>query len=260
MASSNSSRPAPVRAEMKSAWGSEACNRRNSSGAEQVALVVDVHARHLGGLDLGQHAAHGGHVPLAFGAGGVDHVQHQIRLGDFFERRAKGRDQRVRQPIDEANGVGHQQFASIGQAHPPHERIQRHKQRVGGFGSLAGQQIEERRLAGVGVADQRHRRHRLLLPPLAQLRAPASHFVDGLADVVNAGADPAPVGFKFGFTGPARADTAAQPRQREAGPGQPRQQVLELGEFDLPLAFARLRTPREDVENQLRPVDGLEAR
>ena len=44
-----------------------------------------------------------------------------------------------------------------------------------------------------------------------------------------------------------------------AGPDEPRQQVFELRELDLQLAFARPRAPREDVENELRAIDDLPA-
>ena len=40
---------------------------------------------------------------------------------------------------------------------------------------------------------------------------------------------------------------------------QPRQQVFQLRELDLQLAFARPRAPREDVENELRAIDDLAA-
>ncbi len=59
--------------------------------------------------------------------------------------------------------------------------------------------------------------------------------------------------------GSARADAAAEPRQRVAGADQPRQQVFQLRELDLQLAFARPRAPREDVEDELRAIDDLAA-
>ena len=65
------------------------------------------------------------------------------------------------------------------------------------------------------------------------------------------------IGFELRFAGPARADAAAQPRERHARADEPRQQVLELRELDLPLAFPRSRAPREDVENELRPIEHL---
>ena len=100
--------------------------------------------------------------------------------GDLFERGAKRRDQRVRQPLDEADRVRHEQLAAIGQPHLPHERIERDEQRVRRHRVVAGQRVEQRRLAGVGVADERHGRHGRLLPPLAQLRAALPHRVDVL--------------------------------------------------------------------------------
>src|SRR5207253_4821123 len=74
---------------------------------------------------------------------------------------------------------------------------------------------------------------------------------------VDARADPAAIGFELRLARPARADAPAEPRERVAGADQPRQQVLQLRELDLQLAFARARPAREDVENQLRAVDDL---
>src|SRR6185369_14161944 len=58
------------------------------------------------------------------------------------------------------------------------------------------------------------------------------------------------------FAGAPRAD-AATPLSREVRPvsRQPRQEVLELGELDLQLPFDALRALREDVEDELAPVD-----
>ena len=69
-------------------------------------------------------------LSIAFRGAGGDHVQHEIGLRDLFERRAKCRDQRVREPIDEANRVGEKQFTPIGQLHLPDERIECHEQGV----------------------------------------------------------------------------------------------------------------------------------
>ena len=97
------------------------------------------------------------------------------------------------------------------------------------------------------------------MAPLAQLRAALPDVLDVVADGVDARPNPAAIGFELGFAGAARADAAAQPRQRRAGADQPRQQILQLRELDLQLAFARPRAPREDVENELRAVDDLAA-
>ena len=70
-------------------------------------------------------------------------------------------------------------------------------------------------------------------------------------------ADAAAIGFQLRFAGTARADAAAQARQRVRRSDQPRHQVLQLRELHLELAFARARAPREDVENELRAIDDL---
>jgi len=95
------------------------------------------------------------------------------------------------------------------------------------------------------------------VPAFAELRAAPPHLLDVGADRVNARADAPAIGFELRFTGASRADAAAEPRQRVARADQPRQQVLQLRELDLQLAFPRPRAPREDVENELRAIDDL---
>ena len=73
------------------------------------------------------------------GARRVDDVQQQVRLGHFFERGAERRDERVRQPIDEPDRVGHQQLAAIRQLDAADERIERDEQRVRRDRVVAGQ-------------------------------------------------------------------------------------------------------------------------
>ena len=119
------------------------------------------------------------------------------------------------------------------------------------------QPVEQRRLAGVGIADERDRRHVDLVAALAQLRSAPAHDFDLVLQRLHADADAPAIRFELGFAGAPRADAAAKTRQRLARSDQPRQQVLQLRELDLQLAFARAGAPREDVENQLRAIDDL---
>ena len=83
-------------------------------------------------------------------------------------------------------------------------------------------------------------------------------------------ADAAAVGFQFflaraantdapgSASRPARAATttfAAQTGHRGALPSQSRQQIVQLGQFHLQLAFAASGVPGKNVENELRPVN-----
>ena len=73
---------------------------------------------------------HRGDLSLALRAAGVDDMQDQVRLGHLLEGRAKRRDQRVRQAIDEADGVGHEQLTVVGEPYLTDQRIEGDEQRV----------------------------------------------------------------------------------------------------------------------------------
>ena len=77
----------------------------------------------------------------------------------------------VRQPLDESDRVRDEQLATVGQLHLAHERVERDEQCVRRDGVVTGERVEKRRLAGVGVSDERDRRHRGLVPAFAQLCA-----------------------------------------------------------------------------------------
>ena len=123
--------------DIERGWVGERAAAAARSGIEQVALVVDVQALDAARADLVEHRAHRGHVSLALGVRRVDDMQHEIGLGHLLERGAERRHERVRQPIDEADRVGHQQLAAIRQPHAAHERIERDEQRVGRLRRLA---------------------------------------------------------------------------------------------------------------------------
>ena len=63
------------------------------------------------------------------------------------------------------------------------------------------------------------------------------------------------VDLELGLARAASADAAAEPRERRVALGQPRQQVLELGQLDLELAVPGRGALGEDVEDQLGAVD-----
>ena len=155
------------------------------------------------------------------------------------------------------DGVAQQERPSVRQHHLAHQRVQGHEQRVRGFGLRLRQAVEERRLAGIRVANERDRWHVGLVPAIAQLRAPAPDRVDLLLETVNAHADLPAIHFELGFTGTAGTDAAAEPGHLRAHADQPRQQVFQLGQFDLELALARAGTSREDVEDELGAIHYL---
>ena len=124
---------------------------------------------------------------------------------------------------------------------------------------IAGERVEERRLAGVGVADEGDRRDGALLTALAQLRPPPANDVDFLRQHADALTNAPPIGLELGFAGTSRPDAAAQPRQGFARADEPRQEILQLRELDLQLPFPGARAAREDVEDELRAVHDFAA-
>ena len=101
---------------------------------ELIAFVVDLDEPARRSRRPPRAPAHGGHAPIAIRRRRIDDVQDQIGLGDLFERRAKRRDQRVRQAVDEPDRVRHEQLAAVRQPDLPDQRIERHEQRVRRFG------------------------------------------------------------------------------------------------------------------------------
>ena len=85
------------------------------------------------------------------------------------------------------------------------------------------------------------------------------HALELASDLHHAAADDATVRFELGLARPPRADAAAEPLEVRPLPDEPRQQIRELRQLDLQLALARARALGEDVEDQRRPVDDLQA-
>jgi hypothetical protein len=67
--------------------------------------------------------------------------------------------------------------------------------------------------------------------------------------------DAAPIDLELRFTGTARPDATAEPRERRAVADEVRLTETQLREFDLQLPFATARTLREDIEDHHRTID-----
>ncbi len=88
-------------------------------------------------------------------------------------------------------------------------RIQRGEQHVGGLHVGAGQAVEQRRLAGIGVADQRHDAVRHALAACAMQAARGLNLLQFALELGDALLDQAAVGFDLGFAGSAHESEAA---------------------------------------------------
>ncbi len=161
----------------------------------------------------------------------------------------------MRNLIDETDGIDDHDLVAVGQAQRSGRRVQSREQFVLDKHAGAGEQIHQRRLAGVGVADQgdRSEGHFVALAPLQAARA-----LDGgqaALQVADALANAPAVDFQLGFTRAAGADAAAQARQVGPLARQSRHEIFQLRQLHLQLAFVAARPLGEDVEDQLAAVD-----
>ena len=127
---------------------------------------------------------------------------------NFFERGAKRSEQSLWQIANESDRVG-DEYASIGRkADGANRRVERreHARRDEHFG--VAERVEERRFAGVGVADQRDGAERNCITRVAAQRALLADFVDRFLNFGDAIANAATVGLEFLFARATDADAA----------------------------------------------------
>ena len=221
----------------------------------QIALVENADLRHLLRADGRQHFLDRGDLVVAIGGARIDDVQHQVGLGRFGERRAKRRDEIMRQVADETDGVGeHDGFRAV-EVHSAQRGVERGEQLVRRIHATAGEPIEERGFAGIRVADNCDGAHSGAAPRPALRRARCRNARQPPAQKLHALRDQAPVGFELRFAWAAQADAAFLPLEVGPAAGEARRHVVQLRELHLQLAFGALRTLREDVENEARAID-----
>ena len=83
-------------------------------------------------------------------------------------------------------------------------------------------------------------------------------LVQPLLEVVYPPSDEPAVRLDLRLAWPSRADAAAQPFQVAPLAGQPRQQVLRLGQLHLQRPFPASRVASEDIQDQRRTIDDLD--
>ena len=125
----------------------------------QVDLVPDQQLGHAVGADFLQHRIHLLGLRAAHRGRRVDHVQEQIGVHGFFQRRTERCDQRMRQVADEADRVRDDDLARRRHPEAPRGGVEGREKLVCGERARVRQGIEQGRLAGIGIADERDREH-----------------------------------------------------------------------------------------------------
>ena len=188
------------------------------------------------------------------------HMEQQVCLNNLLQRALESLDKLGRKLADEANRVSQHNLATRRQGDSPHGRVECGEQHVLAEHTRAGQPVEKRRFTGIGIANQRHRRH-LAARAVAALQVPGAldlrEFARGADHPVQ---QHAAVGVDLALARTAE-ETAAAPRPLEMGPASYQAAAREghRGQLDLEPAGMGLGARPEDFPDQGGPVDHLAA-
>ena len=119
------------------------------------------------GDDFVDHLAHRVDLGQRVDVGAVDDVHQQVGVDHLFQRRAERLDQLGRQVPHEPDGVGEHERPPVVEFSTASGGFEGREQRVLHQHAGAGQRVEQAGLAGVGVADDRDRRHVAVQPAAA---------------------------------------------------------------------------------------------
>ena len=184
--------------------------------------------------------------------------RHWASLSGWASGGPEGGDQHRRQLRHEPDGIGQDDTSSRRQIESPHGGVEGGEKEVFGGDLRVGQTVEQRRLAGVGVADQRG--HRIRHPaPCGAVQPPRPfHRVQFAADSHDPLVDLAAIRLDLGFAGSAQ-ETAPAALALEMGPAsyQPAPLIGQVRELDLENALPGARARAENFENQPGTIDDL---
>ena len=227
-----------------------------------VGLVEHQQLGHLVGTDLCQHVAHSIELAERIGGAGIDDVHEVVGERGDLERALEGLDQSVRQVAHEPDRVGEQHRLAARQRQSTRGGVERGEQAVLDQHAGVGEQVQQRRLAGVRVADDGDVGEAAAAAALALQRPRCRPVAEVGLELGDAAHDAAPVDFDLGLaTTESGADATALLRQvgSLAAP-QTWQPVAQQRQLDLRLAFERVGVLTEDVEDHRGAVDRRAAR
>ncbi len=187
--------------------------------------------------------------------GHIDQMEQQVGPAHFLQRALERFDQRVRDLVDEADGIDEHDFIAVRQTKRAGCRVECRKELIFDEDTGARERVHQGGFSGVGVTDERNCSKRRFVALLALQRAGALDRFQSLFQMTDALADAPAVDFELRFTRAARADAAAQPRQMRPLARQARQQIFELCKFYLHLALVAARALGENIEDQLAAID-----
>ena len=224
---------------------------------EAVDFVKDHEGRFARRADFVQNGVHRLDLFTGLRMTDVHDVQQQVGPHDFLERGLECLDEAVRQFADEADGVSQQHVLIGGQAQAAGGGVERGEKFVLSKHLGAGQGVEQGGFAGIRVTDDGGERPVVALAPLALGGTLAADDFQFAGNSGNAVLHAAAVGFKLRFTVTTHPDAALLAGQVAPETGQAREQMLELREFNLQLAFLRAGALRKNIKDERSAVEDL---
>ena len=228
------------------------------TGLDNVALVPRQQHGHVVGADLAQHRVDRSDAPLCVGSARVDDVQQEIGVDHLFQCRAEGVNELVRQPADESHRVRQQHRLAAGEPEPASRGIERREQLVLDEHTGVGEPVEERGLAGVGVADERDRGQVAAASSLALRVARRAELAQVAFETLDPAEQPPPIDLELRLTRAAGADATTLLAELGTATAQAREAVTKLRELDLHRTVLAGRVLGEDVEDQRDAVDDVD--
>ncbi len=188
-------------------------------------------------------------------------MQDEVGRKRLLERRGEPLHQLVGKAPDETDRVRDEVAAPV-VLETSRRRVERLEETVVHGHLCTGQRVEQGRLADVRVPGERHGRSLRLLPRLAPGRTLLAQLLEAALQHRDPPSREPTVGLQLALSGAAGPDptaddscSAAESFEVLPHAAHAREVVLELRELDLELALGAPRVLREDVEDQLRPVD-----
>ncbi len=229
---------------------------------EQIPLVPELDQTPLinvmAEIEIGQYRQNVIPLRIGFFVRNVAHVNDEIGGSNLLQRGPEGGDQIRWQIGDKAHRVGQDGRPGGGQRELSHGGIERGEQLILCRHPCPGQPIEQRRLAGIGVADQGD--HRIRHPAARGAMQPACAFdrFKLAFDARDALVDAPAIELDLAFTRTTdEAHTATLPLQMGPGSNQAGTLIAERCQFHLQTTFLGLRTGAENLQDQTGPVDHL---
>src|SRR5688572_14524441 len=177
-------------------------------------------------------------------------MDEQAAVADLLERRTKSGKQIRRQRPNKTDRVVDDNFLFARQTQASRRRIESGKHALLGVYFTLRQRIQQRGLARVGVTDNRDDGQLLARASFTPFLAALAVRFNLLFETIDAVANTTAISFQFGFTRTAATDTAGETRERGIlSRDQSWQQIFQLRQLNLNLAFFRLRALRKDVED-----------